>query len=151
MTGIVVGVDGSAHAKRALDWAVNEAAARRSPLTVIIVYSVGGSHRFKELDDPEDRGEQARQVARDATEKALARLGDDPGISVTIRSETGDPADVLLGASRDADMIVVGARGRGGFARLPLGSVSSQLVHHARCPVLVVPPDRSHEIWRAAA
>lgn len=123
MTGIVVGVDGSAHSDRALEWAVKEAAARHMPLSVIIVYSAGGPHWSKELENPEGPGER----------------------------ETGDPADVLLSAAEDADMIVVGARGIGGFARLLVGSVSSQLVYHAPCPVVVVPSDRQRESWRAVA
>jgi nucleotide-binding universal stress UspA family protein len=151
MPGILIGFDGSAHSDRALDWAVKEAVARHSPLTVIIVYAAGGSHWFREAGDEGGPGERARQVAREATEKALARLGDDPGISVTVRSVAGNPADVLLEAAEDVDMIVVGARGRGGFARLLVGSVSSQLVYHSPCPIVVVPPDRPHEIWRAVA
>jgi nucleotide-binding universal stress UspA family protein len=147
MSGIVVGVDGSAHSDRALEWAAEEAAVRRLPLTVIIVYSLGSPSWFEDDGDP---GERARQVAREAVEKTLTRLGDDPGILVTVRAEPGNPSDVLLVAAQGADMIVVGARGGGGFARLLLGSVSSQLAHHAGCPIVVIPSDRPHEIWWAA-
>jgi nucleotide-binding universal stress UspA family protein len=57
----------------------------------------------------------------------------------TVRVATGHPAEELVTASRDADMLVVGSRGTGGFGRLLLGSVSSQVTHHAECPVVVVP------------
>ena len=53
----------------------------------------------------------------------------------------GIPSQELLIAAKDADMLVVGSRGAGGFARLMLGSVSSQVTHHARCPVVIVPPE----------
>ena len=55
---------------------------------------------------------------------------------------TGDVAEELVRASRDADMLVVGCRGSGGFARLLMGSVSSQVTHHAECPVVVIPGSR---------
>jgi nucleotide-binding universal stress UspA family protein len=61
--------------------------------------------------------------------------------SVTVRAVTGRPGEELLSAATDADMIVVGARGGGGFKRLLLGSVSTQLTHHAHCPVVVIPGD----------
>ena len=54
----------------------------------------------------------------------------------------GDPAEELVKASRDADMLVVGSRGSGGFARLLMGSVSSQVTHHAACPVVIIPGSR---------
>jgi nucleotide-binding universal stress UspA family protein len=55
---------------------------------------------------------------------------------------TGDAAEELVRASRDADMLVVGSRGSGGFARLLMGSVSSQVTHHATCPVVIIPGGR---------
>ena len=55
---------------------------------------------------------------------------------------TGDVAEELVRASRDADLIVVGSRGGGGFAKLLMGSVSSQVTHHAECPIVVIPGPR---------
>lgn len=59
-----------------------------------------------------------------------------------VSATTGDVAEELVKASRDADMLVVGSRGSGGFARLLMGSVSSQVTHHAECPVVVIPEGR---------
>jgi nucleotide-binding universal stress UspA family protein len=59
-----------------------------------------------------------------------------------VRAVSGVPAEELVKASRDSDLVVVGSRGGGGFARLLMGSVSSQVVHHAACPVTVVPANR---------
>ena len=60
------------------------------------------------------------------------------GSAITVSVGTGDVAEELVRASQDADMLVVGSRGGGGFARLLMGSVSSQVVHHASCPVVVI-------------
>ncbi|MGI9658014.1 MAG: universal stress protein, partial [Gaiellaceae bacterium] len=69
----------------------------------------------------------------------------EPGVDIEPVSLQGMPAPSLLEAAADADMLVVGSRGRGGFAALLLGSVSQQCVHEARCPVLVVPAQISSE------
>jgi nucleotide-binding universal stress UspA family protein len=143
MTGIAVGVDGSEHSQRSLEWAMREAAIRKMPLTVITVHPVVagflGGPVVLAADEP--ARDQARQGAQEAADKAAAASGDNPP-SVTIRAISGFPAEELIEASRDADMLVVGSRGLGGFAQLLLGSVSSQVVHHAHCPVVVIPGDR---------
>jgi nucleotide-binding universal stress UspA family protein len=74
--------------------------------------------------------------------KAAAQLGESQPLSVTVRAVNGFPAQELIEASRYADLLVVGSRGGGGFARLMMGSVSDQVVHHAYCPVVVVPGQR---------
>jgi nucleotide-binding universal stress UspA family protein len=117
MTGIIVGVDGSHDAHRALEWAMQEAAARHAPLTVITVHQVAASGWivapiFLPVDEP--TAEHARQAAEEAVAKAAAQLGGSQPVSVTIRVVTGFPAQELIEASRDADLLVVGSRGGGG-------------------------------------
>jgi nucleotide-binding universal stress UspA family protein len=74
-------------------------------------------------------------------DKAVSEFsGAPPEVTVTVAM--GEPTEELVAASRDADMLVVGSRGSGGFAKLRLGSVSSQVVHHASCPVVVIPAAR---------
>lgn len=140
MAGIIVGIDGSDHSLRALDWAVREAAARQLPLTVIAVYRAaagfwGGPMVYHQ---DTDLGARTREDVEDVTGKALANAAARP-VSVTVRVVCGIPAEELVEASKNADMVVVGSRGTGGFSRLLLGSVSSQVVHHAHCPVVVIP------------
>jgi nucleotide-binding universal stress UspA family protein len=147
MSGIIVGIDGSTHSERALDWAVHEAAIRHVPLRVITVFRAAISHwGAGPVAYPQEHADamHARQAAQEATDKALALAGDARPESVTVEAFRGVPAEELINAGRDADMIVVGSRGAGGFARLLLGSVGSQVVHHAHCPVVVIPAEDRH-------
>lgn len=142
MSGMVVGVDGSPHSLKALEWALTESALRKSPLTVLAVSPVATNVLGLGLEYyPAD--EQSRAQVQKATEelvgKAVAGHGGQAGVDVSVRTVIGLPADELIKASEEADLLVVGARGVGGFARLVLGSVSSQVSHHARCPVVIVP------------
>jgi len=146
MSRIVVGIDGSRHSQRALEWAISEASLRHLPLTVITVYRTmvgywGGAVAF-----PEDHAlaEKARKEAQEATDKALALAGAARPEKVTVEVLSGLPAEELVAVSKDADILVVGSRGTGGFARLLLGSVSTQVAHHAHCPVVVIPAEDRH-------
>jgi nucleotide-binding universal stress UspA family protein len=141
MTGIIVGIDGSDYSQRALDWAVHEAWVRQLPLTVLSVYrtTVGSWSGPAVYPQNIELSADARKDADDAAGKALANAAGGRPESVTVRAVCGIPAEELVAASKDADMVVVGSRGNGGFARLLLGSVSSQVVHHAHCPVVVIP------------
>jgi nucleotide-binding universal stress UspA family protein len=146
MSGIIVGTDGSRYSQHALDWAMREAAIHQVPLTVVTVYQAAagfwsGKPSHPEKDDP---GRHARSIAQEQTDKALGQLGGLQPPSVAVQAVHGIPAEELMKAARDADMLVVAARGTGGFARLHLGSVSTHLAHHARCPVVIIPLDDDH-------
>lgn len=137
MNRIVVGIDGSAHAARAVRWARREAAAHDATLRVVMAWH-WGDQRHADPDAPFDPG-YGQESAQEALEAFLAdALGDDrDGVEAVAVLDL--PARALLEAAEDADLVVVGSRGRGGFAGLMLGSVSQQVVTHAPCPVVVVP------------
>src|SRR5262249_9821419 len=145
MPGITGGIEGPHDAHVALEWAMQEAAARHVPLTVVTVHDVPvsgwtGGPIILPADEP--ALERARQAAGGAVAKAAAALGEAKPASVTVRAGNGVPAHELPGASRDGRLLVVGSRGGGGFARLLLGSISDKVMHHAYCPVVVVPGQR---------
>lgn len=134
---IVVGVDGSPASQAALQWAAKEAAGRGCDLRVIHAYDwhvigarapIGGPL----ADDARARAEKLVASAV-ADAKALA-----PQIAVGGEAVLGSPGHSLVAASPDAELVVVGSRGRGGFASLLLGSVSQQVATHAAGPVVVV-------------
>jgi nucleotide-binding universal stress UspA family protein len=143
MSGIYVGVDGSDHSRKALGWALREAARHQMPLTVISVHpkpvrpATDIYWAVPDLPaDPRDE-EVERSALRQFVDKVASETGETvPGISLVVA--TGDPAEELIKASRDADLLVVGSRGIGGFAKLLLGSVSSKVAHHAASPVMVI-------------
>jgi nucleotide-binding universal stress UspA family protein len=145
MSGIIVGIDGSGHASHALEWAVNEAGIRHAPLTVVTVnQAVAGWGGPLAYPGDTELIEKARDAAREETERVLekAEAGSRPP-SVTVVASAGLPGEALLKAAADADMIVVGSRGAGGFKRLLMGSVCTQVTYHAPCPVVVIPADRT--------
>jgi nucleotide-binding universal stress UspA family protein len=145
MPGIVAGVDGSEHSHHVLEWAAKEAGVRKTSLTVLTVWQVAGNHwTGHPMVFPSDQGEaeKMRQAAEAATQKAVEAVGAPGPTSVTVRAVSGIAAQELISASKDADLVVVGSRGGGGFARLMLGSVSSQVVSHAAAPVVVIPVGR---------
>jgi nucleotide-binding universal stress UspA family protein len=141
MAGITVGFDGSRSAQRALEWAMSEAVARHAPLTVLTVHLVPASGwTGKPIILPADAPEleKMRQAAEDAAAKVAAELGQPGAVAVNVRAVNGYPGEELIKASDDADLVVVGARGMSAIGRLLLGSVSSEVLHHTRCPVAVI-------------
>ena len=140
MAGIVVGVDGSGHSRKALERAAAEAAAHGVPLTVLVVHQAVRDVYGYTAHYQEDAANtaKAKEAAQAETDQVIAALDAKPA-SVTVTSVHGLPVDELVKASQSADMVVVGRRGMGGFALLLMGSVSSQVAQHAACPVLIVP------------
>jgi nucleotide-binding universal stress UspA family protein len=144
MPGILVGVDGSDHSRRALGWALREAAHHNAPLTVMTVHPGPVRPATQIYWDvpslPEDSHnlEHIRTAVREFVDKVANEIGETVS-EIIVNVTTGDPAEELVQASRDADLLVVGSRGSGMFAQLLLGSVSSKVTHHAACPVVVVP------------
>ena len=145
MAGITVGFDGSRGAQRALAWAIREAAIWHVPLTVLAVHQAAvrgwtGKSIILPADHPYVA--QARRAAGDAIEKAAAELRQPSMAGITVRAVSGLPGQELIRASDDADLVVVGARGTSPITRLLVGSVSNEVLHHAHCPVAVVPGAR---------
>jgi nucleotide-binding universal stress UspA family protein len=136
---IVVGVDGSAGSRKALTWAAAEAASHGSDLVVVNAWehtllppagSVSVSEHY--VPDPSQR------TTDDLLQVIKEELGDEPPVLVQPLVKQGRPAKVLIDESADADLLVVGPRGHGGFAGLVLGSVSQHVAAYAKCPVAVI-------------
>jgi nucleotide-binding universal stress UspA family protein len=133
---IVTGIDGSNSSTEALEWAARQAHLTGASLEVITTWdwppSLGWSVPIPEDYDP---AADARAVLESALEPIRQAY---PDLNVEARAEEGHPAPALVAASQDADLLVVGSRGRGAFAGMLLGSVSEHCVTHAHCPVTVV-------------
>jgi nucleotide-binding universal stress UspA family protein len=136
---IVVGVDGSPNSRTALTWAAAEAADHGADLVVINVWehtllppagSVSVSERY--VADPSQR------TSEDLVNVIKEELGENPPVLVQPQVKQGNPAKVLIDQSENADLLVVGTRGHGGFRGLVLGSVSQHVAAYANCPVTVV-------------
>ena len=148
MPGIIAGVDGSDHSRTALAWAMREAVQHHLPLTIITVLPppVRPATRIywnipEDLPDHSLDTEPARKALEQLADEVASGIGGTPP-EFTVIVATGDPAEELIRQSQDADMLVVGSRGSGGFAKLLMGSVSGKCTHHAACPVVVVPGRR---------
>ncbi len=139
----VVGLDGSDCAANALEWAVANAVGRATGVELVTAWQtpVVGAYPMSApmsvaIDDTELHDAAAHDVAQ-VTDDLGGRLD----VPVTASVGHGGPAQVLLEASASAGMLVIGSRGRGGFARLLLGSTSTQCATHASVPTIVVPGD----------
>lgn len=143
---IVVGIDGSDHSLAALNVAVEEARRRGARLEVIHAWTALAL--FAGMDYAPPPRSEYRAAAHELLDRAVRDLPDD--VDVVCRAVEGSIAGTLIEASHHADLLVVGSRGRGGFAGLVLGSTSHQVTAHATCPVLVVPAG-THQGARADA
>ena len=124
---VVVGADGSSAGRAAVVFAFEEAALRDVPLVAVCA-----------LTDAPGRLGESRQVEEDFEDVMAREAKEHPEVSVTHRVLAGMPRSALLAAAADAQMLIVGARGRGGLDDMPLGSVAHALLQHAPCPVGVV-------------
>lgn len=147
MSFVVVGVDGSKHGEAALRFAAEEAALRGLPLHIVCAWELPA------LEFPTDAVSSAellpgllRSMGDEAdgiVQEAIARVKElQPSVLCESRVVEGHAGSVLLDQAKGAVLVVVGSRGRGELAGMLLGSVSHQVLHHASCPVTVV-PDRA--------
>lgn len=141
VTRIVVGVDASDGAIRALDWAADEARLRGARLELVHAFptpELVALPSIVTLPSDEELRHAAEQVIADTVLKAKD-LGN---LEVQHVVAAGGPASVLCEVAEGAELLVVGARGLGGFRGLLLGSVTHQVVTHSPCPVVVIVPER---------
>lgn len=141
MQRIVVGVDGSPASRKALAWAVDEAATRDAAVEVVHAWQtpfVGGYPYVVASFEPEEFEEGARALVDEMVDDLDTSRLPHPLAKVVVCDTA---ARALLDMAKGADLLVVGSRGRGGFTGLLLGSVSQQVVTHAPCPVVVVPDE----------
>lgn len=138
---VVVGVDGSQGSRIALRWAIEEARIREATLLAVTVWQypvITTMPAFGVLPPSDQLDEDARTQLNEVLREEGALAGD---IKVLEGVSQGPAAAALIEASADADLLVVGSRGHGGFSGLLLGSVSQHCVTHAPCPVVVVPTE----------
>lgn len=137
---VVVGVDGSDGSSRALRWAASEARENGAELSVVTAYrgpsprlsTEAGSAPWLERTDWRGKAKATlKNTVRDT-------LGEDPGVTLKLTLAEGSAAKALIDLSADADLLVVGTRGHGGFTGMLLGSVSQHVTAHAHCAVVVV-------------
>lgn len=137
---IVVGVDGSEGSRVALRWALDEAERRHAVVEAVMTWHVPvvvASPYVGAFIEPAELEAGAKEELDEVVAAEVADRAPSPIVRQVVAA--GAPAATLLERARGADLLVVGTRGRGGFAGLLLGSVSQQCVHHAPCPVVVVP------------
>lgn len=136
---VVVGVDGSAGADEALRWALAEAGRRGAAVRAVIAVRPPEHYSFEDyvLPDPEDGRSAARADVRRRIEELRAQTGS--AAEAEAVAVTGSPVATLLEEAGDADLLVIGHRGRGPWRSALLGSVALSVVLHAPCPVTVVP------------
>jgi nucleotide-binding universal stress UspA family protein len=140
MGRIVVGVDSSRTSLKALRWALEEARMRGAELELVHAFprpELVGMTMVVTLPSDDELREASEQVLADA----LAAVGGAEGLTVTQRVGAGGPASVLVESAKDAELLVIGSRGLGGFRGMLLGSVTQQVIAHAPCPVVVLTPD----------
>ncbi|CNF99122.1 UspA domain-containing protein [Mycobacterium tuberculosis] len=136
--GVVVGYDGSGHSEAAVRWAAEEARLRGAPLTVVHAWDAFTAVGPMAIPVADLRA-AAQEIATEGAKLAREVTGADAHAALG----RGGSTTALLEAASDADLVVVGSRGRGGFTGLVLGSTGLELAEHAPCPVVVVREPRA--------
>ncbi|HZR91380.1 MAG TPA: universal stress protein [Gaiellaceae bacterium] len=138
MSFVAVGIDGSEAAAHALRFAIEEAKMRQLPLRVVAAWEVPAAEYIGGalLPNP-DLADLARENA-DAALVAAVEQARQAGVEAEGVEVEGHPGRVLVEQAQGATLLVVGSRGRGGFASLVLGSVSQAVAHHAPCALAIV-------------
>ena len=134
---IVVGVDGSPHSEAALRWALDEAAARGGSVSAVFCWQIP----FLSIPGAFDR-EELEQTYKNYVNEIVSAVAPSPAVPLATVVAEGDPAGSLLIAAAQAELLVVGTRGRSPFAGLVLGSVSQRCAAAASCPIVLVKADR---------
>lgn len=138
METIIVGIDDSQNARTALRWALDHAHADDRVVAVHVWHMPAAGGFDATFLDPAVFEEGARQTA----EAIVAEVADgDESGRIVVRVINGHASGTLVDQGKDADLLVLGSRGKGGFVGLVLGSVTTGVVNHAPCPVVVVPPE----------
>ena len=144
---ILVGFDGSKNSQSALRWAMDEAKQRNGQIRLLTVWSKPPLSWFPALLETaagEIVAEDSPQQIAETVQADALQTAESEGVPATGHVVHSDsPASAVISAATDADLVVVGARGHGGFPGLDLGSAATQIVTHAPCPVLVVRPKAS--------
>ena len=138
---VIVGVDGSSVSRVAVDWAARDAALRGTTLRLVHILTPPAVMAFPEVPMPPGYLQWQEEEGRallDTALKTVEEAAGDSRIEVTTEMVAGPAVPVLADLSADAQMMVVGCRGRGAFARGLLGSITTGLVHHAKCPVAII-------------
>jgi len=137
---IVVGVDGSQHARDALRWAAHFGRVFGARVEAVIAWEYPPALGWSVLPDDWDPAEDMRKVLEESVADVF---GDQPPAGLQQLVQEGGAARVLIEACEGAAILVVGSRGHGGFSGLLLGSVSANVAEHAPCPVLIIHGDQA--------
>ncbi|MEI8412827.1 MULTISPECIES: universal stress protein [unclassified Kribbella] len=139
---IVCGIDGSAAGQRAVEWAADEAERRGSRLRVVTVWSWDGLESGSSISSPAEARRRAGEIQSDSLNSLVAR-----SLELAIERQVleGRPSEQICEAALDADLIVLGSHGHGGFHDALVGSTSLHVIRHAPCPVVLLPDPRRAE------
>ncbi|MGH8965737.1 MAG: universal stress protein [Actinomycetes bacterium] len=140
---IVCGIDGSAAGQRALEWATDEAIRRDCTLRVVTVWAWDGVEAMGVTSSPAAAHSHAKQIQDVAVARVLADTENPPEVEQVLLR--GTPSEALCTSAMDAELMVLGSHGHGAVHDKLVGSTSQRAIHHASCPVVILPDPRHAE------